>query len=179
MKNMFIVHGLKWFLEVSKGKERSEIVLKVLLPNTIQAIWIAYEFFEDENMDNCDIVCLKSNDGFIGLSNVFVNKKRHNNDHEIKQYKVLITLVDIFDVNGCSVKYKYIHALKYWLKDKVGLPIYYEILKQNNINMSNISLLTMDKLNEFGITDINHQIRILHQVAKFKEHFGIHTDFFL
>eukprot|EP01084_Bolivina_argentea_P022075 41013_1 len=163
---VFVAHHLKWkFILKPNWNSKTRIqLLMTSIPSDIESIWIKYDCFASfKQMETyCDVVRIHTNDNSRIVFNII--EKVYP-----KKIKVLITLLDIFDMNGCSIKDKYANVFKYWLTNDVELPIYYEILTQNGINMNNISSLTMGKLNKFGIKNMNHQIQILHQVANFMQ----------
>ena len=59
--------------------------------------------------------------------------------------------------------------LKLWLKDKVGLPQYFDIFLKNGIDeLSTAVLLDKITLKEIGIDKIGHQMRILNELKQIR-----------
>ena len=82
----------------------------------------------------------------------------------------------MFDINGYCITHKYINidgeseCIKLWLENDINLPDYYHLFIQNGLrNMDDILTLDMEQLNLFGIKDINHKIKILHDIDKKKQ----------
>ena len=91
-------------------------------------------------------------------------------------FTIQLSLYDVYDMNGYCITHKYINinkdseCIKLWLKNDVNLSDYYDLFMEHGFqNMDDVLTLDMEQLNLFGIKDINHKIKILHDIDKKKQ----------
>merc|ERR1712157_979 len=105
----------------------------------------------------------------ISLSEVFERERDVT-------FRLIVELMDVYDENAYCITHKYwdlkddeteLNQIRLWLETKVNLPQYLGIFIQHGIDtIEKIKLLTMNKVKEIGVLNVNHQIQILHEIER-------------
>eukprot|EP01084_Bolivina_argentea_P269716 458453_1 len=189
--HIFEMHGFQWQLQLKYNKNclyTSDDVVEVILlliakPEDVHCIQLSWqsEWIEFQ----------KGSDGWLNFSTESKPKfmkcwnscdkyskrifRKDLKTLELNTFRLDLMLCGVYDVNGYCITDKYInfngesHTIKDWLANQVKLLKYYDIfIKYGVRNMDHVLSLDMDKLNRFGIANINDKVKILREIEKRK-----------
>eukprot|EP01084_Bolivina_argentea_P269717 458455_1 len=189
--DIFEMHGFQWQLQLKYNKNclyTSDDVVEVILlliakPEDVHCIQLSWqsEWIEFQ----------KGSDGWLNFSTESKPKfmkcwnscdkyskrifRKDLKTLELNTFRLDLMLCGVYDVNGYCITDKYInfngesHTIKDWLANQVKLLKYYDIfIKYGVRNMDHVLSLDMDKLNRFGIANINDKVKILREIEKRK-----------